>query len=204
MVTDRAVQFGNSVDRGYGPNKAFPFFYSFVSKQNDGWDLVKGAGTAANLTGIGPTVAAASTAQHTIVLSPDYPFKLLWIKYTAYYHNAVRSEYEWYDRITGWRLDYGDYQLAVGTPLHRYLRVSLSYQPDSKYAYGGTRTNSLSTTALTPIPLQVLQGYDYGIGQVRNPHLLPTRGHLIFEFTNNHPTKALVVGGTVFGMKVRV
>jgi hypothetical protein len=54
------------------------------------------------------------------------------------------------------------------------------------------------------MPLDVLQGSDFANGQVRTPVLLPREGQVILDITNTHPTYTLVVGGALFGMKVRV
>lgn len=205
--SDRSVKFGRIVDGGYGPNKAFPFVYTFVPKDRDLWDTVKATAPVLtnNLSSLGVTVAAGVTVQHSILLDQNYNFKMLSIKFGCLYANAVSSTYEWYDNETGWRLDYADPQ-PVGTPLYRFLRVSLSLPQDSKYLYGDRDPAPLfaNAAALNPLSLSSVQANESGIGQVRIPYLLPQSGQVLFQITNTHSTKALVVYGGLFGMKVRM
>lgn len=81
-----AIQFGEGVDKGLERQKVFPFFYPFVNSEDDDWDIQKGAGTLGNLSDIGPVVAAnGGKLRRAMRLEPDYMWKLLSFKYTAYY-----------------------------------------------------------------------------------------------------------------------
>lgn len=200
-----AVRFGESVDMGKGTQKAFPFIYNFIPSDKDEWESVKAAATAANLTGIGPTVPSGGTIQHPVTLDPDYNFKLLWIKYTAYWFDPEAEIYVWYEPIGGWTDEQGDYQTKIGTPLVNSLRIKLSaYGPDSRILYGDFDMQAASANAINPAPVEALQGYDFGWGQLRTPYLLPREGLLMFEITNEHAIKDLVVGAAIYGMKIRL
>lgn len=202
-----SIRFGETADRGVGPNKAFPFFFNFVPIGSDTWERDKGAGTAANLTGIGPQVAPGQTITHNVNLTNDYLFKMLWIKYTVYHiPQLALAGYRWYDIPAGWFQEQGDYQTMIGTPLHQFVSISLHYLPTTDYAYGGVTRAPWArlTPGAYPVPIDVIQGYDFGCGQIRFPHLLPKQGVLVFDITNNHDTKTLVVGGCIYGMKVRL
>lgn len=201
---DRAIKFGTSVDHGIGPSKTFPFFYGFVPRRADTW--IPGAALAANLTGIGPTVPFGGTIQHQINLDDDYNFLMLGIKYTAYFADTVAGQYEWYDDPAGWDFPMYDYQTAYGTPLVNFLNISVSVVHNSRYLYGGHNLDAASGRAggLVPLSPEVLQGYEYGIGSLRTRYFLPKSGILLFEITNTHASKNLVVGGAVYGLKVRI
>lgn len=80
-----AIQFGEGVDMGLEAQKVFPFFYPFVNSENDNWDSNKGAGTIGNLSDIGPVVPSGGKVRWAMKLEPDYMWKLLSFKYTAYY-----------------------------------------------------------------------------------------------------------------------
>lgn len=195
MINSRnyAVEFGKSVDKGIGPNKAYPFWYTLIPKADDTWEADKGT-LAGNIGFIGPTIPAQGEKDWSINLSADYNFMLLRVHYTVYYIDSGNSNYEWYDDETGWRYDYGSDQSAVGTPLTRFIGLSLAYRPASRYLYGESSI----------IPLTVVQGNESGIGELRTKVLLPRSGQLIFHIENDHTTKDLVVGASVFGIKVRL
>lgn len=203
---DCAVQFGKTVDRGRGGGPlAFPFWYTFIPADTDSW-APGSAGTAVNLDGIGVPVGPGATVNHAVRMSDDYNFRLLWIKYTVYYWNPAGT-YEWYNNEAGFFLEDGDYQTAIGTPLVNFIDSSVSFRaPDGRYLYGGMNLNAVVNLrgSLDPHPLEDLQGYDFGYGQLRTPYLLPRSGLVNFELTNTHPSKTLKVGGCLFGMKVRI
>jgi len=207
----RAVRFRESVDKAIGPNKAFPFVYNFVNKRDDQWTpqaII--TDYAANLVGCAPVVLApGQTGQHIIQLDPDYNFMLLWFKYTVYniYVEDVETTYIWYEPVAGWFQEQGDYQTSYGTPLTRLISVSVNFRSDSRYLYGGQNLDFATgrgNAALVPLPFHVLQGYDFGMGQVTTPYLLPREGSILFEFTNNHTVKTLRIGGIAYGIKVRL
>lgn len=203
---DRAVRLGQSVDMGLGPQKAFPFIYSFVDSVDDTWDTNKGTD---NLDSIGPLVAAGGTIDHPVRLRHDYNFKLLWIKYSAYWYDSQNGIYVWYEPIVGWSglLEQGDFQTVIGTPLVQSLQISVSaHGPDGRYLYGGQNLeNPVNNRGpLLPIQPTTIQGYDFGYGQIRTEYLLPKSAILNFRITNTHSIKALRVAGLIYGMKIRV
>lgn len=200
---DRAVKFGEAVDMGLGAQKAYPFIYSFVNVEDDEWQ--PGQTGLTNLIGMGPAIPAGGTVRHFIRLNPDFNYKLLWLKYSVYYWDEQNGIYVWYEPIGGWFQEQGDYQTMIGTPLVNSIKVSLSAQaPSTRYIYGGAATDALRATALLPLDLECVQGYDYGYAQLHTPHLLPREGQLLLEITNTHTIKTLLVTGLLHGMKVRI
>lgn len=207
---NRAVRFRESVDRGIGPNKAFPFLYNFVNRRDDQWvpqDPL--SDRVANLVGCAPVaLTPGQTSQYSIQLDPDYNFMLLWFKYTVYaIYGELPTTYIWYEPEGGWFQEQGDYESMIGTPLYRFISVSVNFRSDSRYLYGGQNLDFATgrgNASLVPLPVTVLQGYDFGYGQITTPYLLPKDGAILFEFTNNHTIKTLYVGGCAYGMKVRI
>lgn len=279
---DYAIQFGEGVDMGVEAQTVFPFFYPFVNSENDKWDINKGAGTLGNLSDIGPTVPSGGRVRYAMKLEPDYMWKLLSFKYTAYYlsqraelnpmtgtasiaagsdnlvgvgtlfltelipgdtirlnGNNYRIEsitnnllaiikdadiplvaepvgalvrlawnkYMWYEEPPGFFLEQGDCQTAIGTPLWRYLNISVWFaSPQNIYLYGGINMDAQINAHADVIPVnpQAVQGYDFGFGQLFTDFLLPREGIVFFDIVNNHPIKDLVVGCTARGLKIRV
>lgn len=277
-----AIQFGEGVDMGLEAQKVFPFFYPFVDSDDDDWDANKSAGTWDNLSDIGPRISAGGKLRYAVRLGPDYMWKLLSFKYTAYYlnqraalnpmtgtasiaansdnlvgvgtlfttelipgdtvilgGNAYRIEsitnnllaiikdadipvaavpagamqrsawnkYMWYEEPPGFFLEQGDYQTAIGTPLHHYLKVSVWFAtPQNVYLYGGINMDRQINNHDDVIPIRVnsVQGYDFGFGQLFSDFLLPRQGIVFFDFINTHSVKDLVVGCTARGLKIRV
>ena len=277
-----AIQFGEGVDMGLEEQKIFPFFYPLVNSENDSWDQNKGAGTIGNLSDIGPLVAAGAKVRYAMKLEPDYMWKLLSFKYTAY-HLSERAEldpmtgiasiaagsdnligvgtafltelipgdtiqlngnnyriesitndllaiikdadipsiaepagalirlawnkYIWYEEPTGFFLEQGDYQTAIGTPLWRYLRVSVWFAtPQNVYLYGGMNLDAQINAHGDVIPVnpQSVQGYDFGYGQLFSDFLLPREGIVFFDILNTNRSLDLVFGCTARGLKIRV
>lgn len=206
---DYSVQFGTSVDMGMGPQKTFPFLYGFIHKRDDTW--VPTTDLDDNLNGLGVTVAAGTTVEHPVILDPDYNFKMLYFKYAVYHHDEANGYYEWYEDVPNplavvWEYDLFDQQTSYGDPLVRNIDVSLYVGTSNQYIYGGANNDirPTSTAALVPLPIETIQGYEYGFGMPKIPYLLPKNGQLIFKITNNHATKSMVVTGLVHGVKVRL
>ena len=204
-----AIRFGESVDKGLEPQQAFPFIYTFVPTDKDTWEIDR---LTNNLSGIGPAIPPGVTLLHQVRLDADCNFLMLWIKYTVYWLDPRTGTYVWYEPVTGyggqWFLDPGDYQTVIGTPLTNSILASVWMQgPDSRTLYGGQATTMLAANAYVgkvPVPLSTLQGYDFGYGQVRTPYFLPANGMMMFELTNTHTIKTLVVGAIIYGLKVRI
>jgi len=198
---NRSVRFGEAVDQGLGENQVFPFWYNFINREDDSYI----DGTSGILASLGPTIASGAQAVQIVKLQADYPYKLISIRYNAYYNNA--GTVEWYNNEAGFFLEQGDYQSSIGTPLHRYIAVSvIAKGSDGRYLYGGTNLN-MAVTGGGPelrIPPSCIQGYDNGPGFLNTEYLLPADGAIELRISNNHPSKTLVVTGETFGYKVRI
>jgi len=117
------------------------------------------------------------------------------------------TKYMWYEEPTGFFLEQGDYQTAIGTPLHRYIRVSVwMATPQNVYLYGGMNLDRQINNHgdVIPVNVQAVQGYEYGFGQLFTDFLLPRQGIVFFDILNTHSIKDLVVGCTARGLKIRV
>lgn len=205
-----SIRFGETVDRGMEEQTVFPFMYTMIPFDRDQWDLVKANSPLSNLSDIGPQVPPSSNVQHAVVLDPDYMFKLLWIKYTVYAYypgNAVPGRYIWYGLGQPPVLQVFDYQTSYGTQLLRDLRVTISfYGSQGNILYGGKNLDAASNLQgdRLPLPIDSVQGYDYGIGQIKSPYLLPRQSTIMFEITNTNTAFTFVVGALIYGMKVRL
>lgn len=202
---DYAVRFGETVDAAMGDhNRAFPFIYSLVQREDDTWEQNKGIDV---MDSIGPRILAGGQVDHAIKLDPDYMYKLLWAKFCAYYN--AQGTYLWYEPVLAggnMLLEY-DYQTVIGTPLVASLRISISmHGPDGRYLYGGKNLDNMVNQQgdLSPVDPGAIQGYEYGWGQLRTPYLLPREGLIRLQITNTHSVKALYVGGLLYGLKVRI
>jgi len=201
-----AIRFGEGVDKGLEAQKAFPFIYTFIPSAQDTWEIDK---ARANLTGIGPVIPAGQTILKQVKLDADYNFLLLWIKLTCYYLDAGTGSYLWYEPVANWFGEQGDYQAAIGTPLINSIRSAVWMEaPDSRILYGGMPTTQIPSGPVygskIPLPMSVLQGYDFGYGQLRTPYFLPSSGMMVFQLTNTHAIKTLTVGAAIYGLKVRL
>lgn len=202
---DFSVKFGRTHELGLESQKAFPFVYTFINSNDDAWAASAGQPSMAH---IGPLVPAGQTVSKNVLLDPDYNFKLLAIKYTAYYWNSRSSYYEWYENAVATEETDPDF-LKIGTPLSRYVRISLSLQGSgSTILYGGPHNNPVipaaSVNGRLPLPLEAAQGYDSGHYTLRTPYLLPREAIMVFDITNDHATKNLYVGAAIYGMKIRI
>jgi len=207
--SEYSVKFSKSVDMGRGPQKAFPFVYAFVNNEDDTWEVNKATNV---MDSLGVLVPAGATVDHAIKLDQDFPFKLLWIKYSVYHNYGGSGTYIWYEPILAGSsgcMDEAafDYNYFAGTPLLRSIRISVSmHGPDGRYLYGGFNLDNTFNAlgVLQPINPQAIQGYDYGYGQIRTEYLLPTQAIVRLQITNNHAVKDLYVTGILYGMKVRL
>lgn len=207
--TQFAIRFGESVDKGLEPQKAFPFIYTFVPTDKDTWEIDKATN---NLSGIGIAIAPGQTLLQQVRLDSDNNFLMLFIRYTVYWFDSRTGMYWWYEPTPAlggtWFLEQGDYQTAIGTPLTRAILASVWMEgPDSRILYGGQPLSQVVANVYAgkvPVPIPALQGYDFGYGQLRTPYFLPSSGMMMFELTNIHPVKTLVVGAAIYGLKVRI
>lgn len=225
---DFAVKFGRQPDMGLEGQKSFPFIYTFINHNDSKWtgnyNLTNQADAISNIVnGIGPLVPANGKVTQNVILDADYAFKLLTIRYIAvYWRHDIRvgpDQYMWFfnqNIISGWPTspvpgpaglsDGMDPDMDhTGTPAHKYISISLSFQGSgTQMLYGDNDTGPLAGGRL-PIPVEVLEGYpDYGMLSVRTPRLLPMQATLVFEIHNSHPTQDIVAGALIYGMKVRI
>jgi len=210
---DYSVKFGQDPSLGLEGQKSFPFIFSLVNRNDDTWTPVT-PGNQPSLANLGPLVPAASKLNHNVLLDPDYAFKLLSIRYGVNYWTPpthIPGRYVWYENINsaagaGGLSDGVDPDTdKVGTPLVRFMGISLSFQgAGSTTLYGGQDAGYLRNGQRIPLPADTIQGYDYGVCTMRTPFLLPRQGVLTFEFTNSHATKDLYVAAAIYGVKVRL
>jgi hypothetical protein len=202
-MPEYAIRFGEGVDMGLEKQRAFPFIYTMVPREEDNWERDKARN---NLAGFGPAIPPLTTILHPVKLQQDLPFLLLWMKFSVLYDSM--GTYLWYEPHAGWFQEQFDYNAAIGTPLTDSIDLSVSFQgPDGRYLYGGQSlmfTDANVVNWKIPVPLDNLQGYDFGCGQLRTPYFLPTDALIMFEITNRHTIKTLVLGAAIYGLKVRI
>jgi hypothetical protein len=203
---DFSVKFGRDPYFGLEKQKAFPFIYTLVNHNDDTWAPVA-AGQTSSLSCLGPTIPASSTRNHNVVLDPDYNFKLIAIRYSCYkITDDVPPQFWWYTLISALCSDGMDQDMDwVGTPLVKYVDMTVSFQGcnNSAYLYGGPDCGPIYAGARVPLPLDVVEGYEYGFLTTRTPYLLPRQGVMTFEITNRW-TADVVVAAAIYGMKIRV
>lgn len=208
-TADFAVKFGRHSDMGLEGQKSFPFVYSLINRNDDQWS--PDSSLADNIVnGIGPIVKANSMVTRNVMLDPDYIFKLLSVRYTAYTVDAEASTCPWYENLQTDQCDGNDTDvMKVGTPLSRYIAITLSFTGGgAKIIYGGDDQGPvpamLNGSRRVPLAVEAIQGYDYGALTVRTPYLLPPQACLVYEISNLHPSLDLVVGAYAYGMKLRL
>lgn len=211
---ENSVRMGEIPDYGLSDreNRAFPFFYNFVNAEDDRYEQEKAQGFPNyedRLVDVGPLVNQnGGSVLHPIRMDPDYNFKLLWLRYTAYYiqREGGSNDITWYTRPPGFFLEQGDYQSAIGTPFTQFIRISVFMSGlGERYLYGGAVQNQVQTAinGLVPVEVSCIQGYEYGYAQVLHPILLPKEGTLMLRITNLYDLP-LHVGGIAAGLKVRI
>lgn len=204
-----ALETGNLPDGGVGEQKAFPCIVPPVSRLNDRFES---ATTTAEFSAAwGPLVPANSVRRYAVILDNDYNYKLLWIKYLALYTdgNGLRYSYDpagpyWGNsNLIAFINPYPSSAYPWADPLYRYIRVKLHIRSVGERCLYGDSRDPITKDQL-PLPVDCIQGNEYGIGQLRTPYLINREGTVEFEFTNTHTTKALTVHFAMYGMKVRV
>jgi len=92
---------------------------------------------------------------------------------------------------------------GTGDPLTRFISIDMFYQPDDRFAMGGGQVGGIGRTF--PIPTELLHDeHDSGIAGIKTPYMVPAKGNIVLTIYNNHTTKSLIVGGCVFGWKIRL
>lgn len=198
-VQDYSVKFGRDPVMGLEGVNAFPYFYSLIN-QNDDVDWTPGT-TPPDLTPVAILCKANSMTPKYVRLDPDYNYKLIAIKYGAYYNN--RGVYQWYENFNTASLYIPD--VLPGSRFTGNIQVSLSIQGSgSATLFGGQSIEINSNAAKIPLAVECMQGYESGFQAMRCEYLLPMQGILAFEFTNTHPNKDLYVTAMMYGMKIRL
>jgi hypothetical protein len=217
---DFSVQFGKSPDMGLEGMKAFPFIYTFINHNDNPWKPYLADCNLLSfqaLSNITRTIPATGTKTINVILDPDYNFKLLGIRYSAYKYvppsppNGTPgvSKFPWYTHSLTVVSDGIDTDMnKIGTPLIRYIRATVSFQGSgSTVLYGGQNIysvpNAMTVNGKTPLPMEASQGHDYGHFRVRTPYLLPMQGTIVFEVTNDFE-EDLAVAAAIYGMKIRI
>ena len=151
-------------------------------------------------SGIGPVVAFGQSASQIIKLRPDYNFIPRWLSLTCYFINA--GSFEWWDTPPTSPILFQNRLSDMGQPLSSFIMVEMNVFPDSRFMIGGAIMNATNTNSVIPVPL--IQGEESGLRGIPQPYLLPANGHIQLRFTNIHASKNIIVGGCVFGWKVRI
>jgi hypothetical protein len=198
-LSDYAVKFGRDPHMGLEGKNTFPFFYSLVNHNDVDWTV---GATPPDLSTYSVNCVANTMTPWYVRLDPDFNYKLLAIKYSAYY--AGRSDYAIYENFNAASIYIPD--IAGGTPYSRYLQVSLSVQGSgSQCLFGGQNIQAINNTAAKiPLAVECMQGYDYGFQAMRCEYLLPLQSILSFEFTNTHATNDIRVAAMMYGWKIRL
>lgn len=201
---DTAVKLGMTTDAGMDlPNTNWSFCYNFVDSNRDTWEQNK----SDSMASIGPLIGANGGMGEVVVrMNEDTPFRMLWMKFNVY-HKTRTNLIEWYesDSMVNFFLDPYFNQSTMGIPMHQYIRARLTIaSPDGRILYGDKESDGITSRAGLMLPISTLQGYDYGMGQLYQPYLLPKQGVITIDLLNTHPSKALYVGGAIFGEKVRI
>jgi hypothetical protein len=91
---------------------------------------------------------------------------------------------------------------TMGQPLSAFIQVTMNVFPDARFMIGGAIMNATNTNSVISIPL--INGEDSGIRGIPQPYLLPATGNILLTFTNTHASKNILVGGCIYGWKVRL
>lgn len=202
---DRAVEFGKNMDMGLDPQKVFPFIYTFVPSRSDRWPYtldVDGARVYDNLAGIGPAIAPGAVVTHAVLLDPDLIFFMKWVRLTVYWEEPQAGIYHWYEPDRSEMIDgQMDQNTNIGTPLLQSIRMALTVEPSGSYIVGAPDASSQVPRRVRPT---TIQGFDHAIGQIEMPRMCPASGMIVFTLENTHTVKTLVVGGCIYGYKIRM
>lgn len=205
-LSDYSVKFGRDPVMGLEGVNAHPYFYGLINQNDTDWTPGQ---TPPDLSTFTVRCRNAAVTSHYVRIEPDYNYKLIAIKYCAYYKKTIPGDpdtyqYEWYENVNAAAM-YHD-NIIPGTPYTGNIFVSLAAQGSgSTVLFGGQNINPLSNgVSRIPLAVSCMQGYESGYQALRCEYLLPLQGILSFEFTNSHPTKELLVAAMLYGMKIRL
>jgi hypothetical protein len=197
-----AVEFGKNVDKGFeGGMNAWPFIYTFNPENTPQSPNV-------GLQGYGAFIPALGHVDATIILEPDYMYMMTAIKYTAVKdlaRGAPFTDQEYTPGVPAFYFNYTNPLTSVHNSILRNTRINLSIAPSFRLLYGQENPRQQTTELRSPFPVCALNINTMlsGDGKVRVPMLLAANSHLSFEIFNDW-SFPIVVGATVFGVKVRV
>lgn len=168
---------------------------------------------------------ANSVTPHYVRLDPDYNYKLIALKYTAYslhqdsnplqmsvLQNAVTDAgIVAPPRPPMETMLYLEHSMP-GTRYTSFISVTLSVQGSgSQTLFGGQNVQAINGgAARIPLAVDCMQGYEYGFQALRCEYIAPLQGVLSFEFTNSLPVPEegpendLYVSAAIYGFKIRL
>lgn len=149
---------------------------------------------------LGPVVPFGASVNLSIRLRPAYNFVPRWMKLSCYFINA--GSFEWWDTPPTSPILFENRLSDMGQPLSAFILVTMNVYPDARFTIGGSIMNATNTNSVIPIPL--VSGEDSGIRGIPQPYLLPATGNIQLVFTNIHASKNIIVGGCIYGWKVRI
>lgn len=196
----RAVRVGETPFT-WGKQKQFPFMYTFLTPLNH------------KQPEPGIRVASNAHTTHHVRTDPDFAFKLLWVKYSAYWKDTsgAYAVYRAFDESKVVSILPGDPAATAGDQLTNHLFVTLQMLSSGARTIVGSKnlqpwrndTDALLENGMVPMCAGAGQGYMYGYGEVRTPYLCPKDGVMQFRLTNDF-TEDLYVNAAIFGLKLRV
>lgn len=198
-LADYSVKFGRDPVMGLEGKNVFPYFYSLVNHNDIDW--TQGA-TPPDVSTYAVLCKAGAVTPHYVRLDPDYNYKLIAIKYAAFYNNA--GVYEQYSAFNAAYLYLPD--VLPGNRYTHNIQVTLSVQGSgSQTIFGGQQAGyNMNGAAKVPLAVDCMQGYEYGFQALRCEYLAPMQAVLSFEFTNTHATRDLYVAAMMYGFKIRL
>ena len=125
----------------------------------------------------------------------------------------AKTEFQWFDDqdlgltppASGYWLELLEPNLRVGTPLEQFIRVTFQVtSPNGRVIYGDVDQTPVNYGQDNRVFVNLLQGNDNGPGNLFTPNIFPPSSIITIEIENTHPTKTIVVGGAIFGTKVRL
>lgn len=195
----KAVYFGKGKDYGTATQKAVPYIYNFVDSENDNWNTVKdNSASVNNLAGIGPLIKAGKSGVVNIRMGQDYPFKISKMRFEAYKISGGQYIWQEYTSTVYSLIDANRKMLC--NPLTRYLDVLAYSVTDGKLLFGGhNQSNELVAMSVSCINSE--NNINACLG---NEYIIPRSGMIKIEIFNTSTTHDIVVGGSVYGWKLRI
>lgn len=196
-----SIEFGQTVDKGTEEQKLFPYIYNFISTEDE---------YILSSTPAGVAVAANSRVDHPVRMDQDYHYMMLWARYAVFTSGSIVSPSQCFTNPAApanWEYDVFNVQTNAGIPFLRDIAVSISiYGSETRFIYGGFNTDAHTqggNVGILPLPIRAVQGYEWGIGQVRTPYFIPRSSVVMVSITNSSDND-YIVSGMLHGVKVRM